>query len=277
MKNYLKLVNFEISRFFKLYLILVGLTTVCQFIGAVIVSQVYMRDAKQVMAEKQLSMNQYIEANGTFSFYQFANSGWFLLPVFFCIAMLIIYVFFIWYRDWFGKNTFIYRLLMLPTERITIYFAKLTAIMLLVLGLIALQILLILMEKQVVNSIIPTDFQSSFSIYDSYRYSLEMWSWFYPNTFTEFILVYALGLIAVAVLFTAILIERSYGLKGIFGAIFYGLLSLGVFFAPIFLAEFYTNYFYPLEIFLMVMVASIVVLGSAIWFAHHLLKHKIRV
>jgi len=133
----------------------------------------------------------------------------------------------------------------------------------------------ILLGKQIVNSIIPIEFQSSFSIYDNY--GIEMLSWLYPNTFTEFVLIYAVGLISVAVLFTAILIERSYGLKGIFGAIFYGLLSLGVFFAPMLLVEFKSNYFYPLEIFSMVLVASIIVLGSAIWFANHLLKHKIRV
>lgn len=275
MKNYLKLVNFEVSRFFKFYLILIGLTTFSQLIGSIIISQVYMKNANQVMAEQQFSMKQYIEKYGTFSFYQFQQSEWFLLPIFLCIAMLMIYVFFIWYRDWFGKNTFIYRLLMLPTERITIYFAKLTAIMLLVLGLIALQIVFILIEKQIVNSIIPIDFQSSFSIYD--KNSLEMWGWLYPNTFSDFILIYGVGLLLVAVLFTAILIERSYGLKGIFGAILYGLLSLGVFFVPIFLANFYINYFYPLEIFLMELVACITLLGSAIWYANHLLKHKIRV
>ncbi|MGY4796228.1 hypothetical protein ACVNNN_14605 [Lysinibacillus fusiformis] len=275
MKNYLKLVNFEVNRFFKLYLILIGLTILSQLIGAWIISQTYMKNAKQMMAEKQLSMNQYKEQYGTFSFDQFTDSEWFLLPIFLCIAMLMIYVFFIWYRDWFGKNTFIYRLLMLPTERMVIYFAKLTTIMLLVLGLIALQILLILMEKQIVNSMIPIDFQSNFSIYSSS--TLNMWRWLYPTTFTEFILVYAVGLLFVAVIFTAILIERSYGLKGIFGAIFYGLLSLVVFYAPIFFVNFYTNYFYPLEIFLMVVVASMIVLGSAIWIANHLLKYKIRV
>ena len=41
---------------------------------------------------------------------------WFLGPIALCIAALIIYVFFIWYRDWLGKNTFAYRLLMLPTD-----------------------------------------------------------------------------------------------------------------------------------------------------------------
>ena len=87
-----------------------------------------------------MSMSEYIEQFGISLLIHFVNSEWFVMPIVLCIAMLMIYVFFIWYRDWFGKNTFIYRLLMLPTERINIYFAKLTAIMLLVLGLITLQI-----------------------------------------------------------------------------------------------------------------------------------------
>ena len=230
-----------------------------QLIGAGIISQTYMKNAKQLMAENQLSMSQYVEQYGTFSFDRFTDSEWFLFANLFCIAMLMIYVFFIWYRDWFGKNTFIYRLFMLPTERIAIYFAKLTTIMLLVLGLIALQILLILMEKQIVNKIIPIDLQSNFSIYASS--TLNMWRWLYPTSFTEFILVYALGLLFVAVIFTAILIERSYGLKGIFTLFLWLTVTWGIF-APILLVNVYTNYFYPLEIFLMVLVTSMIVLGA---------------
>ncbi len=275
MKNYLKLLNFEVNRFFKLYLTLIGLIIVSQFIGAVVVSKGYMNDVDQVMYKKQLSMSQYTEDYGLFSFDQFVGSEWFLLPIFFSIAVLMIYVFFIWYRDWFGKNTFIYRLLMLPTERITIYFSKLTTIMLLVLGLVALQIVLISIEIQIVNSIIPTDLQSHFLFYDFY--SLRMWGWLYPNTFTEFILIYGVGLIFVAVLFTAILIERSYGLKGIFIAIVYGMLSFGVFIAPLLVNRLLNGYFYTLEVFLMELVISIIVLVSAIWIANYLLKYKIRV
>lgn len=275
MKSYLKLVHFEINRFFKLYLILMGLTVVCQFVGAIIESKVYMKNANRVIYENQLSVSQYIKDYGTFSFESYFNSEWFVMPIVFCIAMLMIYVFFIWYRDWFGKNTFIYRLLMLPTERVNIYFAKLTAIMLLVLGLIALQIALVLIEMQIVNSIVPADFQTDFPLYEMYY--LEMWGWLYPNSFTEFMLYYGVGLIFVAVLFTAILLERSYRLKGIFFAIIYGMLSFGVFIAPFLLDGFYTNYFYPIEIFIMGLVTSIMVLGSAIWTANYLLKHKIRV
>ncbi|WP_223555263.1 hypothetical protein [Lysinibacillus sphaericus] len=234
-----------------------------------------MNDVDQVMYKNQLSMSQYTEDYGLFSFDQFVGSEWFLLPIFFSIAVLMIYVFFIWYRDWFGKNTFIYRLLMLPTERITIYFSKLTAIMLLVLGLDALQIVLISIEMQIVNSIIPTDLQSHFSIYDFD--SLEMLDWLYPNTLTEFILIYGVGLIFVAVLFTAILIERSYGFKGIFIAIVYGMLSFGVFIAPLLVNRLLNGYFYLLEVFLMELVISIIVIVSTIWIANHLLKYKIRV
>ncbi|MBG9455804.1 hypothetical protein ABE61_17555 [Lysinibacillus sphaericus] len=275
MKNYLKLLNFEVNRFFKLYLTLIGLIIVSQFIGAVVVSKGYMNDVDQVIYKNQLSMSQYTEDYGLFSFDQFVGSEWFLLPIFFSIAVLMIYVFFIWYRDWFGKNTFIYRLLMLPTERITIYFSKLTTIMLFVLGLVALQMVLISIEMQIVNSIIPTDLQSHFSIYDFD--SLEMLDWLYPNTLTEFFLIYGVGLIFVAVLFTAILIERSYGLKGIFIAIVYGMLSFGVFIAPLLVNRLINGYFYSLEVFLMELVISIIVLVSAIWIANHLLKYKIRV
>ena len=84
-------------------------------------------------------------------------------------------------------------------------------------------------------------------------------------------------LIFVAILFTAILFERSYGLKGIFYSIIYGLLSFGFFIVPLVLNGIYSNYFYTLEIFFMELVTSIIVLGSAIWIANYLLKHKIRV
>ncbi|PJO44805.1 hypothetical protein CWD94_04735 [Lysinibacillus xylanilyticus] len=275
MKNFFKLLNFEVNRFFKLYLTLIGLIIVSQFIGAIIVSKRYMNGADQVMYKNQLSMSQYTEEYGIFSFDQFVGSEWFMLPIFFSIAVLTIYVFFIWYRDWFGKNTFIYRLLMLPTERITIYFSKLMTIMLLVLGLVTLQILLFPIEIQIINSNIPTDLQSHFSIYDFD--SLEMLDWVYPNTLTEFSLIYGVGLTFVAVLFTAVLIERSYGLKGIFIAIVYGMLSFGVFITPLLVNRLLNGYFYTLEVFLMELVISIIVLVSAIWIANYLLKYKIRV
>jgi len=275
MKSYLKLVNFEINRFFKLYLIIMALTVVSQIMGTIIVSKGNMNYINQVIYENQLSVSQYIEENRPFSFQRVVYSEWFTMPIFFCMALLMIYVFFIWYREWFGKNTFIYRLLMLPAERITIYFSKLTAIMLFVLGLITLQIILVPIETFIFNRIVPAEFRTSYPLIDFY--SVEIWRWLYPNTIIEFILMYGIGLIVVAIIFTAILLERSYGLKGIFSAVAYSVLSFGILVAPVILSSIYTSYFYPSEILLMELVTSIIVLGSAFWIANQLLKYKIRV
>ncbi|MED4532400.1 hypothetical protein [Metabacillus fastidiosus] len=276
MKSYLKLVNFEVNRFFNIYLILIGITILSQVIGAFAVSKGYMNEANQMINENLMPKSQFIEQFGTLSFYQIVFSGWFLLPIALCITTLMIYVFFIWYRDWLGKNTFIYRLLMLPVERINIYFAKLTAIMFFVIGFITLQILLIPIEIQILKSIVPADFRTDLPFHEIFN--LNIMNWFYPNTIIEFILVYGTGLIFVSVLFTAILLERSYRLKGIFFAIVYGILSFLVFFAPVLLSIFFArNYFYPIEIFVMELVAGVIVLVSAVWIANHLLKRKIRV
>ena len=85
----------------------------------------------------------FIEQYGTLSFFDITQSTWFIGPIALCIAMLIIYVFFIWYRDWLGKNTFIYRLLMLPTNRLNIYLAKATTILLFILGLVGHAVIVI--------------------------------------------------------------------------------------------------------------------------------------
>ena len=81
-----------------------------------------------------------------------------------CVVVLIIYVFFIWYRDWLGKNTFSYRLFMLPTARIHVYLAKATTILLFVLGLVALQLLLLPVESQVLQWMVPNEFRTDLSI-----------------------------------------------------------------------------------------------------------------
>lgn len=276
MNNYLKLVNFEVSRFFKLYVIIMGLTIVSQLIGVIFVSKFYLENTKRVMFENQLSFSEFAaEGYGASPFYQFLNSEWAILPIFMCIVVLMLYVFFIWYRDWFAKNTFIYRLLLLPTNRMTIYFAKLTTILLFVFGLITLQLILIPIELQIMNSMIPADYRMYFSLYELF-YN-DVWTMLYPISIIEFIMSYGLGLVFVAVIFTAILLERSFRLKGIFFAIVYGVLSFVVLIVPIIIMNLYPNYLYPLELLITALLTSSTVLGMAIWLGSYLLKHKITV
>lgn len=276
MNNYLKLVNFEMNRFFKLYVILIGITIISQLIGIVIVSKSYLENTKRIMFQDQLSFSEFMASGYNNSpFQQFMNSGFVIFSIFMCIIILVMYVFFIWYRDWFAKNTFIYRLLQLPTNRLTIYFAKMTAIMLFIFGLITLQLILIPIELQMMKSIIPTDYRTNFSLYE--LFNTDIWAMMYPKSFIDFIMNYGMGIIFVAVLFTAILIERSFRLKGIFFAVIYGLLSFVVFMVPIILMNQFPNYLYPLELLIIALLTSSLVLGAAIWLASYLLKHKITV
>src|SRR5699024_11106150 len=98
----------------------------------------------QAIYEDGMSQASFIEQFGQFSFYDFGMSLWFVGPIALSIVVLLIYVFFIWYRDWFAKNTFIYRLLTLPTARLNVYLSNAPTIFLMVLELVALQLILIL-------------------------------------------------------------------------------------------------------------------------------------
>jgi hypothetical protein len=101
---------------------------------------------------------------------------------------------------------------------------------------------------------------------------------FFPFTFTEFVFYYAIGMTAVFVVFTAILFERSYRLKGIIYGILYCAVSVVFFIAPILVDEFMlNNYFYPIELFFMEVVTGLIVMAGAIWTGYFLLKNKIRV
>lgn len=277
MNRYLKLVNFEFERFFRFYLILIGITILSEIIGIIVKSKAYLNRAHQEINVNLMPQSEFIEQFGKMSIYNFSQSGWFMGPIALCIVTLLIYVFFIWYRDWFGKNTFSYRLFMLPTERINIYFAKATTIILFVLGLVALQILLFPIEIQLLKWLVPSEFRIDMTVPEItenlyYLYLL------FPKTLIEFILYYGTGIIAVFVIFTAILFERSYRLKGIFYAIIYVAVSILVFLGPaLFDAFVLEGYFYTIELFLLEIGAALLVLAGAIWVGNKLIKHKIRV
>ncbi|MEH7224630.1 hypothetical protein V7112_12550 [Bacillus sp. JJ1566] len=276
MNRYLKLVNFEFTRFWKLYLVLVGITVFFQVVGLIVESQLYLGRANKAIYEDLVSVSDFISQYGKMSFFHFASTGWFIGTMMFCGATLLIYVFFIWYRDWLGKNTFSYRLLVLPTARLNIYLAKATTILLFVLGLLALQLLLIPLESKVLQWMVPNEFRHDLTLEEiTNLYYLEV---LYPNSIMDFILYYGTGMAAVCVVFTAILFERSYRLKGIFLGILYVAVSIFVFFAPIFINEFMIgNYLFANELFYTVVGTGLLTWAGAIWIGNYLLNKKIRV
>ncbi|WP_077324264.1 hypothetical protein [Virgibacillus siamensis] len=277
MNRFVKLVNFELGRFMKIYLVLIGITIIAQVAGVFVTANAYMSRANQVIYEELVPKSQFLEQYGMMSFTDYARSIWFLGPVAMCAVTLAIYIFFIWYRDWIGKNTFAYRLLMLPTARLNVYLSKALAIFLMVLGLISIQLLLLPLESAALTWVVPDDFRADMTI-EQIVNGLRFLPILYPQTFIEFILYYGMGFMVVSVLFTAILFERSYKWKGILIGALYSVLSAAVFLSPFLLMIFLQQeYLYPIEWLIVEIALGIIVTVAAIWLGNILLKKKVTV
>lgn len=277
MKSYLKLLNFEMNRLAKFLFILILVVFGIQIAGTIIISQGFTSEINDLMIRQGMTEEEVLNVFGTMTFQQIVNSGFFFGTIFIAATSVLFYIFLIWYRDWVGKNTFAYRLLMLPTNRINVYLAKLSTILIMTLTFVALQIILLKFEIQLFEWIVPEAFREDLTVSQALRQSIEM-GLLYPYTFFEFLINYGTGITLVAVIFTFILFERSYRVKGIFIGIGYGVLSILVLFSPFYINDLLlNNYFYTDELILMFIMADIIVLGSAIFLGHYLLKNKIRI
>ncbi|OAB37069.1 hypothetical protein PMSD_09705 [Paenibacillus macquariensis subsp. defensor] len=282
MNRYLKLVHMEVDRFKYILAGLMSLTLICQF-GAVIwwtKSAVSNRESGAWNNGGSMAYSLNPPHNGNLSFTEVISNTQFLfmIPILISIGVLAIYVLLIWYRDWFGRNTFIYRLLTLPTARRHIYFAKLTAILLFIFGLVSFQLALLPVEKLIFNLIVPSDMRDHSDFLDIIyaNPALEM---LIPWNFDSFLVYYVIGIIAVLVIFSAILIERSYGRLGILYAILYLGISTFLLLFPLFGLglDDMNGYLYPNEIFTIELVMGVIVMAVSVWLGCRLISKKITV
>ncbi|GEL77217.1 hypothetical protein [Tenuibacillus multivorans] len=277
MKNFIKLTNFEINRMSKVLFSLMAFMLVVQIGGVIYESLDYLNRVEERMMEQQLTRAEVLDSIGPMSFHPIINGIFFIGPIFICVGAILFYIFLIWYRDWFGKNTFIYRLLMLPTERINIYLSKLAAIVMATLSLVAFQLMAILVERFVFQMMVPDDLRTDDSITNLIVNSMTG-QLFIPNGFDAFLLIYGVGVMTVMVLFTMILFERSYRFKGIAFGVLYGLLSVALFISPMILNElFLDKYFYLNELVWIEVIVGLIIMAVSTWVSFKLLKDKINV
>lgn len=277
MRNYLKLVNFEFNRIAKLFAVLLGVTFVIQIAGIIVRSRNYLNLANEIIHVEKMSKAQFLENYGQLSFADIANSIWFFGPIILCVAGVGLYIFIIWYRDWMGKNTFIYRLLMLPTTRLNIFFAKITTILVMTFGLVAFQLILLPIEMLVMKIIVPHEFRIDIGIKEIVASVPEL-AIVIPSSPVELLLYYGAGVLAVSILFTTILIERSFKWKGIFGGLIYSAVAVGLTVLPLLLQEFVLNgFFYPVELLVLEILMGLLVFAATIWMCRFLLIKKITV
>ena len=278
MNRFFKLVNMELNRFSKLLFGMIIGVFIIQVIGLILSARNYMNEANEYLM-KGISKEVFIQEYGLYGMDRYIdNSLWFLAPIALCAGAIFIYIFLIWYRDWAGKGSFIYRLLMIPTARLNIYFAKLTAIMLLVFSLVSVQLIFLLIESKILKWFISADYLNEGSIFSLIKGSDYM-SIVLPSTLTEFILYYGAGFIVLTVLFSAILLERSFRWKGILLAILYCSVVITIFVSPIILIELLgvSTYFYSSEVVMIESCVAIILGAVSIVFSRYLLNKKITV
>ena len=278
MKAFLNLLNFEMNRFMKLYTVLLITIAVIQIVGTIVVARSYMMRANNAVFQTGMTQHEFIEMYSTFSMIDVLHTLWFMGPIAIGVVALLFYIFFIWYRDWFARNTFIYRLLMLPTSRMNIFFTKASTIMLTVLGLVAFQLILLFVEATIIKWIVPKVYREDLRIVDLIAGS-EYLSIILPQGVPEFLIAYGLGFGFVVVVFTVILFERSYRIKGIIIGLLYAFIAFVLFGLPISLQIlFFGNiYLYPMEILTVQIVMWVIIVGTSLIISRYLLKNKVTV
>lgn len=277
MIRFLKLVNFELNRFRKIYVTLLLLTLLSQIAGVLRSTKGYLNDAYEIINLEKLTEKAYVLENGGFTFSHITGTLLFLGPIALSAVALIFYIFLIWYRDWFGKNTFVYRLLMMPTSRMSVYLSKATAIFLMVLGLVAFQLMILPLENTIFEWMIPETFLNYSMTIDSIINSNSLLRIIIPGTFSGFLINYGMGLMIMFILFAIILFERSYRIKGIVMGILYAAAVSALFVAPLMAMAYGVIYLYSGEIVGVLLFLSIFITGLTLWVSRWLITKKITV
>ncbi|WP_028273997.1 hypothetical protein [Atopococcus tabaci] len=276
MKTFLRLLSFEYERFKKFFAVLIGITLASNVIGIIYESRAYVSRANNIIYENQLTPNAYISQFGPMSMAKFGDTLWVMGPIALCIAALLFYSFFIWYREWYGRTTFAYRLLMLPVPRIQLFLSKLTVIFLAVLALVVLQLGLLWAGNVLMDSLVPSEFFLDMNLWEIVQKNTLL-PVLAPESPLQFVIYYGLGLLFLIVLFTCILLERSYRGAGIVMAGLYGGAVSLFFISPLFVQLFTRGWFYDSELFLMMTGLGLLIAAGSLFFSSHLLRRKITV
>ncbi|QUL52115.1 hypothetical protein KDC22_16670 [Paenibacillus tritici] len=270
MNRYLKLVHLEVHRFRYALFSLMFLTAAIQITGLVHTTQVRVKGWREAarLGEHSTRNFSFADVIGDLQFL-------FAIPILISIVVLGLYVFLIWYRDWIGRDKFAYRLFTLPTARRNVYMAKATAIFVFVFAMVSFQLLMLLLERQLFNWMVPSEYRMSSLFAEAVASNLVFVRFLLPLDGIQFVVYYGIGILAVFVLFTAVLLERSYRLPGIVYAILYVAVCGAAIGGAVYLNLY--NYFYPREITAIRFCIYLMVMGFTLTLGFRLVSKKITV
>ncbi|PWV89401.1 hypothetical protein DFQ01_14627 [Paenibacillus cellulosilyticus] len=274
--TYWKLLNFELRRLALPLGILAVITTALQVYNAYSQANKSIDYAHRIMKKEHLStMEQYANEHGYFSYSKsFDELNWLILSIFICAAFIGFYFVFIWYRDSVGRHPFMTRLLMLPASRRNLYWAKLTAPLLVMIALLALQQLLLPVGDSIYRSIVPSEVREDVPLQMLILINPALNILLSPSI-VDLLLYYGTGITAVIVLYTGILLERSYRWYGILVGLVYAAVAIFVVMIPLIILQSdyrYTMMDSQLTVFYFILLAA--VSGISVWYSQYLLAKK---
>ncbi|WP_042273527.1 hypothetical protein [Faecalimicrobium dakarense] len=231
MSNILTLYNMEFKRIYKLYF---GLIVVL-FLGNIVSIGLGIYDTMRHMNRNQMIpvdfniFKTYINEDYVkgFAIDQIHVFSSVVLGI--AVLSCLIYALVIWYRDYYSRSKTICALLTLPQKRFNIYLAKLLTILVMIYGIIVSQVLFWYIDTIILKIITVANidgFTNIFSNMMNNNSGLNL----IPPYIIDFLMINIFGvLLSVVVIFTGVLIERSYKRKGIVFGILYIFLSLIVY------------------------------------------------
>ncbi|WP_170075313.1 hypothetical protein [Paraclostridium dentum] len=228
MNRILTLYNIEFKRIYKLYFLLIGTLLIANLAG---VMKTLYDSVKRISLENNLPMNiDILKTNLGYSFVnEFTKNDIYVygsmalgVAVLFCL----LYATIIWYRDYYSKSKTIYTLLSLPQPRFNIYIAKLIMVIVMIYGVIACQFLFWYIDLNIIKILAGISSPNFANVYSNMMQSVNQINVVSPYLL-DFLMIDSFGVIlAVVVIFTGVLIERSFKKVGVLLGVGYILITI---------------------------------------------------
>lgn len=212
--------------------------------------------------------------------HQIFSSSLFPLIIGGVVIAMLLYCLYTWLREWAAHDKFIYRLLLLPGSRVSIAYAKLASILLMIAGLVLVQIAVFSLTN-FIGSLLPQVFtvQPWYAVI-SQGYSLSLLYMIMPLTPAAAILGYGFGLNFLTAFFNLCILFfsfRSHGYLKTFmntaGVIIVNVLS----YSAAFFILFSWAHFTAFETFLYIKLVHIIIGLFNLWVMHFLMNRYISV
>lgn len=233
MNNILNLYDIELKRIYKWYLALLSILLVGN-IGTIArhIRNIIIRVASDTKSKESLSLmrlqqaKKYLYETHMLNIYE-STTLLLGLSVLICLAYALI----IWYRDFVGKNKTAYTLFMLPNNKFNVYIAKAITVVVMIFGVMLMQMVFWAMDILILKTVTNIPMKEIFSLANNMNGAIRNLTLIQPYLI-DFIMINIIGVIlAVLVIFTAVMIQKSFKIKtvGIALGIIYVFASIIIF------------------------------------------------